>query len=126
MNVFMVFIVMLFFHVLDDFHFQGILASMKQRDWWDENYPSPLYKFDYMCALGMHAFSWTFMIMLPLLFCLRFHPTEAWWLAFVCNFIIHASVDDLKANAKVINLWTDQLIHIAQIMFTIFAVGLSM
>ena len=122
MNIYVLFLIMMFCHIIDDYYLQGILASMKQKDWWKENYPSSLYKFDYICALCGHAFSWTFMVMLPLLIYFRFQPTDAWLLAFVCNFVIHACVDDLKANAKVINLWTDQLIHFAQIVFTIFAV----
>ena len=29
-----VFLLMILLHVIDDFHLQGILASMKQKEWW--------------------------------------------------------------------------------------------
>ena len=62
-----IFLIMLFMHIVDDYYLQGILAKMKQRSWWEENAPQEKYKHDYKVALFMHAFSWTFMIMLPLL-----------------------------------------------------------
>ena len=34
MNVFVTLVFMVFLHCFYDFHLQGILASMKQRDWW--------------------------------------------------------------------------------------------
>ena len=37
---------------------------------------------------------------------------------FVCNVIIHAFVDNLKANDKEINLAADQSIHLVQIVIT--------
>ena len=38
---------MLFCHIVDDYYLQGILASMKQKSWWEANAPVPLYKNDY-------------------------------------------------------------------------------
>ena len=29
-----VFLLMILLHVIDDFHLQGILANMKQKEWW--------------------------------------------------------------------------------------------
>lgn len=54
----MLFFVMLFLHIFDDYYLQGILASMKQKDWWrkQEGY-NEKYKDDYIPALFCHAFS---------------------------------------------------------------------
>lgn len=117
---------MIFCHIVDDYYLQGILASMKQKSWWvkQESFCDK-YKHDYIVALLMHSFSWAFMIMLPLLiaFSFQFH-----WLVsiiFGINVIIHAIVDDLKANKKKINLIFDQTIHIVQILVTAFIVPLA-
>lgn len=116
---------MLFFHVVDDFYSQGILASMKQKKWWTDQTTDPLYRHDYILALLTHAFSWAFMIHIP---------AVAWqWLThdkqflsggllaaavavFVLQWAVHATVDHLKANLHKINLWHDQLIHVVQII----------
>ena len=63
----------------------------------------------------MHSISWSFMVMLPIAFCFDFSPPAAFFFVFCANVIIHAVVDDLKANRQKINLIVDQLIHIAQI-----------
>lgn len=56
---------MIFCHIVDDYYLQGWLASAKQKSWWEKNAPEKLYKYDYLAALFMHSFSWSFMIMLP-------------------------------------------------------------
>lgn len=112
----MIFLTMIFFHIVDDYYLQGILAQMKQKKFWKEQAPDELYKYDYIWALIMHAFSWTFMIMLPLIFVSPISP--AFYVIFVVNLAIHAYVDNLKANKHKINLWQDQLIHLAQIILT--------
>lgn len=111
-------ILMIFLHVVDDYYLQGWLASAKQRDWWKKNAPQKLYKYDYIWALLMHSFSWSFMIMLPVAFHQNFAVNGTYVLWFALNTGLHFSVDDLKANIKCINLWTDQLIHICQIIIT--------
>ena len=117
MNIF-IHLTMIFLHIIDDYKLQGILASMKQKKWWQEQKEyKDLYKNDYLMALAMHSFSWTFMIMLPIAFSLNFDI--GWWLVvYIINFTIHAFVDDLKANKFKINLIIDQLIHLAQIVIT--------
>jgi hypothetical protein len=109
---------MIFMHVIDDYKLQGILASMKQKIWWKEQKEyKELYKNDYIAALIMHSFSWTFMIMLPIAITLCFNI--GWWIfAYVVNMCIHAFVDNLKANKFKINLVLDQTIHIVQIIIT--------
>lgn len=116
-NIFIV-LLMIFMHIVDDYYLQGWLASAKQKKWWEENAPEKLYKNDYIWALIMHAFSWAFMIMLPIAYIKGFHIDEAFFVIFVNNLMIHAVVDDLKANERVINLWTDQIIHLCQIVLT--------
>lgn len=109
---------MIFCHIIDDYRLQGILASMKQRSWWEENYPERLYKYDYIMALAMHATSWSFMIMLPVAAYMSFRPTNIFFVMLAVNSIIHAIVDDMKANKHKINLIIDQSIHLVQIVVT--------
>ena len=118
-NKIFILVTMIFLHIIDDYKLQqGILASMKQKKWWKEQkeYKS-MYKYDYIVALLTHSFSWSFMIMLPIAFVLKFDI--CWWaIGYVVNMIIHAVVDDLKANKFKINLVIDQSIHLVQIIVT--------
>jgi hypothetical protein len=118
--------IMLFMHIVDDYYLQGILASMKQKGWWQkqETYCDK-YKNDYKVALCMHACSWTFMIMLPLLLYFRFQQHWLVGLIATVNVWVHAFVDDLKANKKKLNLVQDQTIHLIQILATAFLVPLA-
>lgn len=109
---------MVFCHIVDDYYLQGCLASMKQKKWWQENAPQKLYKYDYIIALIMHSMSWSFMIMLPIAVSMSFDISTIFAIVFVGNTIIHAVVDDLKANKIKINLIVDQSIHILQIIIT--------
>lgn len=115
-----VFILMLmvFCHIVDDYYLQGWLASSKQKSWWEKNSPGNMYRNDYIVALFMHSFSWSFMITLaPSIFC--FVNGLQWSvIPIVINIIIHMVVDDLKANKKKINLIQDQVIHLIQILLT--------
>lgn len=123
MNIAFVILWMIFFHIVDDYYLQGWLASAKQKSWWEENYRFEKYKYknDYIWALIMHSFSWSFMIMLPIAYVQQFGIGWRYVVMFIVNLIVHAVVDNLKANKKTINLWQDQTIHLAQIMFTAFA-----
>lgn len=116
-NIFIV-LLMIFFHIVDDYYLQGWLASAKQKKYWQENAPEKLYKYDYIWALIMHSFSWAFMIMLPIAYSLSFNVNIAFLIVFVINVLIHAITDDLKANKRKINLWRDQIIHLCQISIT--------
>ena len=123
MNVtldFILFFSMIFCHIVDDYYLQGWLASAKQKKWWEQNAPDKLYRFDYIMALICHSFSWSFMIMLPWI--IYAGPSLNFALiAIPINTIIHAIVDDLKANKHKLNLIQDQLIHLAQIILTFIA-----
>lgn len=111
-------LLMLFLHIVDDYYLQGILSNLKQKSWWGKHYPQKKYRRDYIVALICHAFSWSFVILLPVLFITIFSPP--WWIymVFSINLAIHAVVDDLKANKKCINLIADQSIHFMQIVVT--------
>ena len=104
---------MLWCHFLDDYVLQGVLAKMKQKQFWVDNAPDKLYKYDYLMALGCHAMMWSISIMIPTIFTGNF----IWWLIPI-NFVIHFIVDDLKANRFKINLVIDQSIHFVQVALT--------
>ena len=115
-------LLMIFLHIVDDFYLQGPLAKFKQLKWWVDqfdNYEEFLkYRIDYNIALFIHAFSWTFMVMLPIT--ILFYGTLDWkyYLVFEINWMIHVIVDDLKANKRKINLCVDQSIHLIQVIIT--------
>ena len=116
-NVFII-LCMIFCHIIADYNLQGWLASAKQKSYWEKNAPDQMYKHDYICALVMHSFSWTFMIMLPLMYVVGFKVDSFLLFLFVSNVLLHAITDDFKANKKVLNLWQDQSIHMYQIIIT--------
>lgn len=111
-------LLMIFLHICDDYYLQGILANLKQKKWWIEHAPEPLYAHDHIVALLMHAFSWTFMIMLPIAFIIGFQVTLPFFIVFCTNVAIHAITDHAKANLGLISLREDQTIHIFQILCT--------
>lgn len=110
---------MFFCHIVDDYYLQGILAQMKQRKWWENNAPDEQYKHDYIMALCEHAFSWSFVMSMPLLVVSFITQNEAMLgtvlMSYVFNTVIHAIVDNLKANVQALNLIQDQAIHFVQI-----------
>ena len=115
-----VLLIMFFFHIVDDFYMQGILAKLKQKTWWEENAPEKMYKNDYKISLAIHAFSWCVSIHIPIVAFAYIRGLEISAVPFVINFAmqtaLHAIVDTAKANDLSINLTTDQLIHAAQIV----------
>lgn len=118
---FIILLSMIFCHIVDDYYLQGWLASAKQKQWWVNNSPDLMYKYDYLMALFMHSFSWSFMIMLiPTVYIIWFGGFYT-PLLFVCNVAAHMIVDDMKANKKKINLVQDQLIHLMFIIGTWFS-----
>jgi hypothetical protein len=114
--------IMIFCHLIDDYKLQGILANMKQRQWWKENADKYMYRNDYKVALIEHAFSWSFMITLPFLI-ISFIQNNSFLMillviSYFINTAIHAFIDNLKANKYVINLVEDQFAHLVQIICT--------
>ena len=111
---------MLFCHLIDDYHIQGMLANFKQKRYWEEM--PDLYRNDWKIALFEHSFSWTFVMMLPITV-----AALGGWISvtvvpylclFVANLLWHAFIDNLKCNSLKINLWEDQVAHIFQIIIT--------
>ena len=119
-----VLILMLLAHFFADFHLQGILADMKQEQWWErqEEYKSK-YKYDYLAALVIHSSKWTLWIMIPL-FLLPHLDLGMFLLLAALNIVVHSLTDNSKANYKDISLIQDQIIHLAQITFTYAALVL--
>ncbi len=118
---FLVLIGMIFCHIVDDYYLQGWLASAKQKEWWLKNAPNPLYKYDYLMALFIHSFSWTFSIsLIPTLCAIILGNMGNSWqsVLFITNILLHIIIDDLKANEKKINLVQDQCFHLFQIICT--------
>lgn len=118
MNLIFVFLLMIFSHIVDDYYLQGWLSSAKQKKWWKINAPQELYKNDYIVALLMHSFSWSFMIMLPMALYNNLQVDFKYLCVLFLNVICHAFTDNLKANKNKINLIIDQTIHILQITLT--------
>ena len=118
MSKIFILLAMMFCHIVDDYYLQGWLASAKQKKWWATNAPNKMYSKDYVWALLMHSFSWSFMIMLPIAFFSSLKVGLSFAIIFVANVILHAAVDNVKANLGKINLIQDQLIHMGQILVT--------
>ena len=123
-NRFIILIVMLFLHILADFHLQGILANLKQKKWWKEELEKykfsynekEFYKNDWIPVLIIHSFEWTFIMMIPALFT----GVNIWLYLglLVFNTLFHFIIDDLKCNKYMLNLVADQLFHFIQVLVT--------
>ena len=111
-------ILMLLGHLVSDYTLQGWLADGKQRKWWQKLVPNGelprKYRFDYIAALICHALYWSIFI------CAPFYASAYFLWAILANTVVHAIVDDLKANRGVLNLIQDQLLHLIQILVTFF------
>ena len=111
---------MFFMHVVADFNLQGIMASMKQKTWWQkqERYDEEDNGNDYKLPLFWHSLLWSFCVMLPL-FIANGLKIDFVGLVFFClNICCHYLIDDAKANKNCINLISDQTIHMLQIIGT--------
>lgn len=114
-----IFLSMIFLHIIDDFVLQPIcLSNLKQKKFWEANAPNKLYKNDYKCALVIHAISWAFMIMLPIAIYYRLKIGMIFIILFIINIAFHGYMDNRKANKGDINLISDQLFHLWQIICT--------
>lgn len=111
-------ILMLLGHLVSDYTLQGWLADGKQKKWWQKLVPNGelprKYKYDYIAALICHALYWSIFI------CAPFYASAYFLWAILANTVVHAIVDDLKANRGVLNLIQDQLLHLIQILVTFF------
>ena len=110
-----VFLIMILLHIIDDFVLQPIcLSKLKQKSFW-ETYvkDDEKYKFDYKVALVIHALSWSIMIHLPLM--VIGVGEYSILLSVIINTIMHAWIDDEKANKLNITLFEDQILHLIQV-----------
>lgn len=107
--VLLLFVVMFFLHIVDDYYLQGWLAQGKSKKWWKDNCPNEFYNKDYIVCLLEHGFSNSFLVHLPLLLIVK---SNYIFLSILIYAIIHAIIDDLKANRGKINLITDQFLHV--------------
>lgn len=117
-NIYYVFWMCIVLHLVSDYYLQGILGSMKQIDWWnvpDNPTPSKYWK-DWIAALICHSAEWSILTFLPLMFTLN---GLTWSFFIIVNLIIHAIVDDLKANRQKLNLNQDQAVHLLQIIISL-------
>lgn len=120
----LILITMVFLHIMDDFYLQGVLAQMKQKKWWSMQESPEDHKHDYIAALIIHGFSWSFMVHLPfaglIVLLDRFEDVSVLVLSLTVHAAVHAFIDHLKTNKHAINLIEDQLFHATQI-WVIFA-----
>ena len=129
MSCFILFVVMLVLHLLADFTLQGWFANGKHRVWWEQQCAKQgvdfsKYRYDYICALVSHSFFWAAVTFLPMIVMTNW-PYD--WLAVVfltVQVIVHAVVDDLKANKFKLNLVQDQLVHVLQVAVAAAIYGL--
>ena len=106
MKYVIMFFIMFWLHLIDDFHLQGFLGDLKQKAWWKKNYPDELYKYDWEFALFEHSFSWSFTTHIPLLIIsLYSYYANGYWYALwvyvwciVFNTVFHMIIDNSKAN----------------------------
>lgn len=131
MDKFLVLMCMLAAHVFADYFLQGVMAQMKQRNWWRlqvKDYDKSIYRNDHKAVLLNHSFQWSFVVLLPVLYDIYY---KAWGFEpfaiktvsiyiglIVMNTFVHYKIDNLKANKNAISLVTDQLVHFAQIVVT--------
>ena len=113
-----VFLIMILLHIIDDFVLQPIcLSKLKQKSFWEPYVKDDeKYKFDYKVALVIHALSWAIMIHLPLMVI----GTNEYIVlsSVILNTVLHAWIDDEKANKLNITLFEDQIMHLGQIVGT--------
>lgn len=119
----LLFLLMVLLHIIDDFVLQPIcLSKLKQREYWenDELGKKHLYRNDYKAALFIHGLSWSIMVHLPLI-CMQFiHDyelgTPCICIGVLAHAVIHAYIDDIKANMYEANLIQDQFFHLTQLV----------
>lgn len=111
---------MIAMHIIADYCLQGILADMKQESWWKENITNKFYRYDWVMALFMHSFFWSFCIMLPIYVAYGYSWNGKMTMFLIVNTMAHMYIDNEKANNHSINLVIDQIFHMIQIVWTWF------
>ena len=86
MNIWFILAAMIFLHIIDDYGLQApCLCNLKQKSWWEQNAPGKLYANDYLWALLIHGFSWSFMVMLPIAIAINFNVNINFFLLLIIN-----------------------------------------
>jgi hypothetical protein len=118
---------MILLGIIDDFVFQvQKLNVLKQKSEWVsyignlDDFNRSKYKYDYIMATLIHGFSWSIMVHLPFIVINGFKDSLVLSVIIIIQAILHAFVDDLKANRYKINLWQDQTFHIMQTMISFY------
>lgn len=128
---------MIFLHVIDDFN-QGIMAELKQKKNWElpDLDRKNIYKSDWIPVLLLHGFKWSVSVHIPIILYHVFHNNiifnisnktiaqdicdrlilEVLIYSIVISGLVHSVIDHLKCNEYKINLVTDQLLHLIQII----------
>lgn len=106
-------LICLLLHFVADFNLQGMLKDLKQKVWWEKNYPDKKYRYDYQTAGWIHAFMWSIFTFLPFVT----HPYYEWIV--MINAVIHYVIDNFKANELKLSLTQDQVLHLVQIWATV-------
>lgn len=119
-----VLLLMYFMHYLADWVVQtDKVAELKQKKSWEKFGNPDLYKNDYKTVLSEHAYTWSFMVMTPLLIC-NLHNAQwsllTYFLLVLANTGLHYIIDDMKANEYKMSLKSDQLLHDMQILVSFF------
>lgn len=120
------FVILMLLHLLADFPLQTIgnpsIANLKCRDWWldyfkgDKKALEP-YKDDYKVMLIIHGFIWSAITFFPMWTTAQaLIPMAALLLG---NTIIHAYIDNAKANWRCLSLVADQSLHVLQIIMAL-------
>ena len=102
-------------HLIADYPLQGWLAQAKQKLYWERF--GPRYEYDYIPALLGHSVMWGIIVFLPILYFWGDYLKWFQYLNLITLIGFHFVIDDLKANRGKLNLWQDQLLHLAQICF---------
>ena len=97
MNNCFLLLLMIFLHIVDEYYLHGILVSMKHKECWNKAAQEKMYRYDYIVALIMQGFSWSFIIMLPIAISMEFQFSIRFIFAFLVNFITHSLVDYIIA-----------------------------
>lgn len=115
-------------HFYSDFNLQigAKLDGMKQKIWWRRQFKklkmdavdAKHYGHDFKCALLIHAFVWSILTFAPIIYLTK--SVVGILAIVVVNALLHAKIDDVKANEYVLNLIEDQVMHLIQIALTVF------
>ena len=79
---------------------------------------SSKYRYDYLCALLCHSLLWSIVTFIPLMIVKP--DSEVIPVVILTNAIVHSIVDHFKCNTMHINLCADQLIHLVQVVGTVY------